>query len=40
MDTKQLFSIHKKESFFVVREKRKMKYVVEIDCDDPKVQDV
>ena len=33
MDTTQLFSIHKKDSFFVVREKRKMKYVVETDCE-------
>lgn len=33
MDTEQLFSIHQKESFFVVREKRKMKYVVETDCE-------
>lgn len=31
MDTKQLYSIHLKESFFVVREKRKMKFTVDHD---------
>lgn len=33
MDTKQLYSIHQKESYFVVREKRKMKYAVDNDTD-------
>lgn len=32
MDTEQLYSIHQKQSYFVVREKRKMKYVVDKDC--------
>lgn len=31
MDTEQLYSIHQKESFFVVREKRKMKFTVDHD---------
>lgn len=31
MDTERLYSIHQKESFFVVREKRKMKFTVEHD---------
>lgn len=31
MDTEQLYSIHQKESFFVVREKRKMKFTVNHD---------
>lgn len=31
MNTEQLYSIHQKESFFVVREKRKMKFTVEHD---------
>lgn len=31
MDTEQLYFIHQKESFFVVREKRKMKFTVDHD---------
>ncbi len=33
MDTEQLYAIHQKESSFIVREKRKMKYSIESDRD-------
>lgn len=33
MDTEQLYAIHRKESSFIVREKRKMKYSIESDRD-------
>lgn len=31
LDTEQLYFIHKKGSFFVVREKRKMKFTIDYD---------
>ncbi len=33
MDTEQLYSIHQKGSYFVVREKRKMKFTIAYDCN-------